>query len=241
MPSQTQHREEILTLLRRADCHYGNTLRDEEAGWSVERASRERNVQPSRIVELRRAVNAVADGEPSRTKAQAGHEDGVLRALLHFRGGMSEGLRQHIDTRLAKLRAEFIPGLTATPLQCTHRARTDRSQPLHVNANANAALHTLASAGESAQMPRPRSTVKAKCRTPGKRLYKTQSDARFALRNQRSTGNIEQGRVYFCNACRGYHITSQERKRNDSHGKATGTLADNRQLHEVFRRLRDED
>ena len=92
------------------DCHYGNTLRDEDAGWSVDRAGRERNVQSSRIVELREAVRRVADGDFSRTKAQAGHEDGVLRAMLHFRGQMSEGLRQHVDTRLARLKAQFIPG-----------------------------------------------------------------------------------------------------------------------------------
>jgi hypothetical protein len=57
---------------------------------------------------------------------------------------------------------------------------------------------------------------------------------------RRSTGNIEHGRIYYCNACGGHHITSQELKRNKRHGKATGTLAENRQLHEVFRRLRDE-
>jgi hypothetical protein len=108
-------------LLRSADCHYGNTLRDEEAGWTVERAARERNVQPDRIVELRQAVHAVVDGEFSRNKTQAGHESGVLRALLHFRGGMSEGLRQYVDTRITRLRWEFDPGLKATPLQCTNR------------------------------------------------------------------------------------------------------------------------
>ncbi len=61
MSDANPHRDEILTLLRTADCHYGNTLRDEEAGWTVERATRERNVQPGRIVELRHAVRAVVD------------------------------------------------------------------------------------------------------------------------------------------------------------------------------------
>jgi hypothetical protein len=32
----------------------------------------------------------------------------VLRALLHFRGEMSDGLRQHIDTGLARLKAQFL-------------------------------------------------------------------------------------------------------------------------------------
>jgi hypothetical protein len=65
-------RPEILALLRRADCHYGNTLRDEEAGWSVEHAARERNVQTDRIRELRAAVGRASRGEPSRIKAHAG-------------------------------------------------------------------------------------------------------------------------------------------------------------------------
>ncbi|RUP02318.1 MAG: hypothetical protein EKK34_25175 [Mycobacterium sp.] len=113
--------EEILSLLRRADCHYGNTLRDEEAGRSVEHAARERNVRADRIAELRVAVRRASNGEHSRTKAQAGHEDGVLRALLHFRNEMSVELRRHIDTRLAQLKAEFIPALKAVPLQCKTR------------------------------------------------------------------------------------------------------------------------
>jgi|RhiMethySRZTD1v2_1073278.scaffolds.fasta_scaffold883483_2 hypothetical protein len=128
MSGDDPHRNEILMLLRRADCHYGNTLRDEEAGWTAEYAAGERNVQPDRIVELREAVRAVVDGEFSRTKAQAGHEDGVRRALLHFRGEMSKGLRQCVDTRLARLKAEFIPDLKVTPLQCTHRG-ANRPKP----------------------------------------------------------------------------------------------------------------
>jgi hypothetical protein len=121
MPDTNPHRGEILSLLRRADCHYGNTLRDEEAGWSVEHAARERDVQTSRIVELRTAVHRARDGEVSRNPTQAGHEDGVLRALLHFRSEMSDGLRRYIDTRLARLQAEFLPDLTAVPLQCNTR------------------------------------------------------------------------------------------------------------------------
>jgi hypothetical protein len=112
-------RAEILALLARADCHYGNTLRDKEAGWSIERAAGERNVTPAGIRELRAAVARVCHGERSRIKAHAGHEDGVLRALLHFRGQMSDELRQHISTRLAALKAEFIPDLKPEPLQCS--------------------------------------------------------------------------------------------------------------------------
>jgi hypothetical protein len=129
MSGDSVHRGEIQALLRRADCHYGNTLRDEEAGWSVERAARERNVGTDRIIELRAAVRRVCNGERARTKAHAGHEDGVLRALLHFRGEMSQGLRQHIDTRLTRLRAEFIPELKAVPLQCNSRGDS-QSRPV---------------------------------------------------------------------------------------------------------------
>jgi hypothetical protein len=130
MPDTNPHRDEMLSLLRRADCHYGNTLRDEEAGWTAEYAAGERNVQPGRIVELRGAVRAATDGQVSRTKAQAGHEDGVLRALLHFRGEMSEGLRRHIDTQLTRLKTEFLPDLKAVPLQCNTRgANQPRAAP----------------------------------------------------------------------------------------------------------------
>lgn len=124
------YRQEILLLLRRADCHYGDTLRDQEAGWSVDRAAGERNVQPGRIVDLRRAVHRVLDGEPASTKSQAGHEDGLLRALLHFRGSMSECLRQYVDTQLSRLKAEFFPGLRAEPLKCNHRGTRQAKQTI---------------------------------------------------------------------------------------------------------------
>ena len=40
------YRDEILSLLRRADCHYGAALRDEEAGLSIEQAARKRQCVP---------------------------------------------------------------------------------------------------------------------------------------------------------------------------------------------------
>ena len=129
MANDNPHRGEILALLRRADCHYGNALRDEEAGWTVEHAARERDeVRLDRIIGLRRAVRIVADGELSQTKVQAGHEDGVLRALLHFESEMSDGLRGYLYARLAQLQPEF--GLTATlqPLRCVTRGTRGRSQ-----------------------------------------------------------------------------------------------------------------
>ncbi len=122
MPDTNLHRDEILGLLRRADCHYGSALRDEEAGWTVEHAARERGeVRLDRINDLRHAVRMVADGESSQTKAQAGHEDGVLRALLHFEAEMSDGLRERVYARLAKLQPEFGLRKTVQPLRCVTR------------------------------------------------------------------------------------------------------------------------
>lgn len=124
------YRQEILLLLSRAECHYGDTLRDEEVGWSVDRAAGERNIEPGRNVDLRRAVRRVLDGETASNKSQAGHEDGVFRALLHFRGSMSEGLRQYADTQLSRLKAEFLPNLKAEPLKCNHRGANQPKQAI---------------------------------------------------------------------------------------------------------------
>lgn len=120
-------RDEILSLLRRADCHYGAALRDEEAGLSVDQAARKRDeVLNERIVELRRAVYMVADGEHSGTKKQAGHEDGVLRALLHFEAVMTNELRHSIHTRLAQLQPQFELRSTTAPLRCVTRGANAR-------------------------------------------------------------------------------------------------------------------
>jgi hypothetical protein len=121
MSGDNPHRDESERCSVAPTVTTATTLRDEEAGWTVERAARERNVKTDRIIELRAAVRRVCNSEHSRTKAHAAHEDGVLRALLHFRGEMSDGLQQHIDTRLTQLKAEFIPELKAVPLQCNTR------------------------------------------------------------------------------------------------------------------------
>jgi hypothetical protein len=121
------YHDEVLSLLRRADCHYGWALRDEEEGLTVDQAANKRDqVRTDRIVELRRAVHMVADGEHSINKKQAGHEDGVLRALLHFRGVMSDGLRQYIPTRLAQLQPQFGMKNTQEPLLCRTRGANAR-------------------------------------------------------------------------------------------------------------------
>ena len=46
MPTTNPHREEILALLRHADCHYGNALRDAECGLTVDEAADKRKVGP---------------------------------------------------------------------------------------------------------------------------------------------------------------------------------------------------
>ena len=126
MSSSSLH-DEIFALLRRADCHYAAALRDEEEGLSVEEAAFNRDqVLTSRIVQLRRAVNMVADGEPSVNKTQGGHEDGVLRALLHFQGQMSGELRQHIFARLANVQSQFGLKRTTDPLGCVTRGANAR-------------------------------------------------------------------------------------------------------------------
>jgi hypothetical protein len=71
----------------------------------------------------------VADGEHSLNKKQAGHEDGVLRALLHFEGDMSGDLRRQIRTRLAQLQLEFGLTETVAPLRCVTWGANARRTP----------------------------------------------------------------------------------------------------------------
>lgn len=121
------YRDEILTFLRGANCHYGNALRDEEAGLSIADAAAKRDeVELDRIGDLRHSVHQVADAEPSRTKAEAGHEDGVLRALLHFESEMSPELRQHVFARIAAVQSEFGLRETTQPLRCVTRGAQAR-------------------------------------------------------------------------------------------------------------------
>ncbi len=127
MPVNNPYRNEMLSFLRRADCHYGDALRDQDAGLDVQQAARKRDeVRPDRIDDLRRAVGMVADGAHSLNKKQAGHEDGVLRALLHFEGEMSSELRQYILTRLAQLQPQFGLTKSVAPLRCVTRGAKAR-------------------------------------------------------------------------------------------------------------------
>lgn len=58
-------------LLRRADCHYGNRSATRRLAGTVERAAIDRNVQPDRIDELRRAVLRLLVGEPANTNDES--------------------------------------------------------------------------------------------------------------------------------------------------------------------------
>lgn len=128
MPNNDFH-DEILQLMRQADCHYGNALRDEEEGLSINDAARKRDeVRLDRISDLRRGVHMVALSAHSINRAQAGHEDGVLRALLHFEGCMSVGLRRHIYARLAEVQSEFGLRETTQPLRCVTRGAQARGR-----------------------------------------------------------------------------------------------------------------
>lgn len=121
------HRDQILEHLRNADCHYGNALRDEEAGLSIAAAAAKRDeVKLDRITDLRRAVHQVADGQHSRNKAEAGHEDGVLRALLHFDAELTPELRSHVYARLAEVQSQFGLRETTQPLRCVTRGAQAR-------------------------------------------------------------------------------------------------------------------
>lgn len=121
------YHDEILDLLRRAACHYGSALRDEDDGLTPADAAAKRDeVRIDRIADLRRAVHQVADGQPSRTKAEAGHEDGVLRALLHFDAEISPELRSHVYARLAAVQSEFGLRETTQPLRCVTRGAAAR-------------------------------------------------------------------------------------------------------------------
>ncbi|WP_198290994.1 hypothetical protein [Mycobacterium sp. 155] len=114
------YRDEILDLLRRADCHFGHTLREVEDGLTVDQASELRDVGRDQVASCRRAVQRLLDGEFSANATQAGYDEAVHRALLHFRGEMSDGLRQHVDTQLARFKAEYLPDLKVEPLQCPY-------------------------------------------------------------------------------------------------------------------------
>jgi hypothetical protein len=79
--------------------------------------------------------------------------------------------------------------------------------------------------------------AKGPCRTPGKKRYKTAREAAKELDGYRKGGVILDGRVYYCSACRRYHITSQSVSRTGKRGRATGTLVHDPKLREYLELL----
>ncbi len=116
----SSHRDEIRGFLRRAECHFGHTLREEEAGLTVEDAATKRNIGTAQLRSCRRGVSNVLEGEFTASKAQARYDEAVYRALLHFRSEMTDGLRHHIDVQLTRFKAEYFPDLKMEPLDCAY-------------------------------------------------------------------------------------------------------------------------
>ena len=122
------HRSEIADYLRRASCHFGHTFREELDGLSVDEASDKRDVGRDQVASCRHAVHRVLAGEFSANETQASYDEAVYRALLHFRGEMSDGLRQYVLAQLARFKAEWLPDLKVEPLQCPYGAGARRRQ-----------------------------------------------------------------------------------------------------------------
>ena len=80
-------------------------------------------------------------------------------------------------------------------------------------------------------VPHEPNRPKAKCRTPDKRVYASKAEADFVRRSQPS---LRYGHPYWCKAHKGWHLTSQEQTPRGRHGRASGSLAANERLHELF-------
>ncbi|MBN7296622.1 hypothetical protein [Mycobacteroides abscessus] len=138
------HREEIAGYLRRAECHYGHTLNELEAGLTVAESVASRHVLVPRVAErglgaeqvthCREAVARVLDGEDPG-KSQAGYDEAVYRSLLHFRDEMSPELHQYVVTRLGELQSRHKIAPSVKPLRCYYPAW----EPLTLTAPADTA------------------------------------------------------------------------------------------------------
>ena len=78
------------------------------------------------------------------------------------------------------------------------------------------------------------------CRTPGKRVYPNKREAAVELESLRHAEVFEEGQVYYCGSCKGYHLTSQPLTRSGRHGAATGSLSTHPALREHLNRLGQE-
>lgn len=126
------HREDIAGYLRRAECHYGHTLNEVEAGLTTaESVARrhvlvpqvaERGLGTEQITHCREAVHRVLDGADAAGRSQAGYDEAVYRSLLHFRDEMSPELYQYVVTRLGELQSKHKIKPSVKPLRCYYPA-----------------------------------------------------------------------------------------------------------------------
>lgn len=121
------HRDEIAGYLLRAECHYGHTLNEVEAGLTVaESVARRRVVVPphmrppgsEQVADCREAVHRVLNGEAATSRKQAGYDEAVCRSLLHFRDEMSPELHGYLVTRLGELQSTYKITPSLKPLTC---------------------------------------------------------------------------------------------------------------------------
>ncbi len=86
-------------LLTHTRSHFAQTFVHMAAGLSDEQIAAHMNVSPQRSTQVRKAVQKVLVDEPITAKTWAGMVAAVYRELLNY--SMSDGLRQHVNTRIA--------------------------------------------------------------------------------------------------------------------------------------------
>lgn len=95
------HRAEIEQMLRaHKRSHFAQTFALMEAGLSDQEISIRMNVSPQRSTRVRKAVDKTLADEPIAAKTWANIVAAIYRELLNY--PMSDGLRQHINTRIAQ-------------------------------------------------------------------------------------------------------------------------------------------
>lgn len=114
-----QFRTEIERILRtNPRTHFAKSFLGLEAGQSDAEAAeaaakRGEAVSLARITYVRETVRMTLAGELAPNKTRAASQAALYCELLNY--GMSDGLRQHVRTRLAQLR-QLDPAIKAVPL-----------------------------------------------------------------------------------------------------------------------------
>lgn len=95
------YRVEIEQMFRtHTRSHFAQTFVRVEAGLSDEQISVEMRVSPQRSTRVRKAVQMVLADAPISAKTWATIAAAIYRELLNYT--MSDGLRQHVNTRIAQ-------------------------------------------------------------------------------------------------------------------------------------------